>query len=177
MHIAAEPNVLTVCYNFGCKSKGHAQLNQSDLDELHHFFVDIKTAKQERMQIRSAIAKMEQIVARTLPTRNDVAGNYKEDMPEDGQLDCIDESMNTTTYLVFFESNGWLKHHTVQSRVVRTPHIFDYHWAAVIREYDSGQLYAVDSWFDDNGKPPVIEKLEVWQQKGNARTPVRFRQR
>lgn len=160
---ATESTTLTVCYNFGCKSKGDVKLTRAEIKTLRAYFLKIKSAKHEREQIAFAIANMEQIVARSLPTRYDVGGNYKEGMPEEGQLDCIDESTNTTTYLSFFETQGWLKRHSVQARVLRKPFLVDDHWTAVIRDKKTGQLYAVDSWFEDNGKPPVIQKLEDWQ--------------
>jgi hypothetical protein len=160
---ATESTAVTVCYNFGCKSKGYVKLTRADIKQLRGYFLNIKSARHEREQIASAIASMEQIVARSLPTRNDVGGNFKADMIETGQLDCIDESTNTTTYLSFFETKGWLKRHAVQDRVLRAPFLVDDHWTAVIREKKTGQLYAVDSWFEDNGNPPLIQKLEDWQ--------------
>ena len=79
-----------------------------------------------------------------------------------GQLDCISESRNTTTYLRLLEAEGLLQWHTVEERQVRHPLIFNVHWSAVIRERTSGERFAVDSWFLDNGKPPFIQPLEDW---------------
>jgi len=42
---------------------------------------------------------------------------------------------------------------------------FSTHWTAVIREKDSQQLYAVDSWYRDNGKPPYIQRLDDWKRR------------
>jgi len=168
--VASESTTLMVCYNFGCRTKGQVKLSRTDVKKLRRYFLNIKSAGHEREQIALAIANMEQIVARTLPTRNDVGGNFKADMPDEGQLDCIDESTNTTTYLSFFEAQGWLKRHSVQERVLRAPFLVDDHWTAVIQEKASGQRYAVDSWFDDNGSPPVIQKLEDWQRNQSPET-------
>jgi hypothetical protein len=40
------------------------------------------------------------------------------------------------------------------------------HTTAVIEETASGDRYAVDSWFLDNGQPPYIARLEVWKAGG-----------
>lgn len=156
---------LAVCYNFGCKVQGTAILTENDLDLLRGIFEHLKSAEEERGSIRRAIAMMEQMVGRQLPSGNDVGGNYKEGMAEIGQMDCIDESTNTTTYLTFLQHQGLLQWHVVEKRAYRAPFILDQHWAAQIRERQSGQHYVVDSWFNDNGKPPLIQTLEAWLTK------------
>ena len=161
--VAAESTILTVCYNFGCKNKGVVQLTQADIIMLGNLFTDVYSAREEREQIRYAIASIERIVARTLPTGNDVGGNYADNMIDEGQQDCIDESTNTMAYLSFLDSQGWLKWHSIQDRVRRAPYKFDDHWAAQIREHQNNQPYVVDSWFYDNGQLPVVQKLEEWQ--------------
>ena len=160
--IAGESVSLAVCYNFGCKTKEYVMLTRADIDTLQVYFMNTNSAKHEREQIGHAIAELERIVAHSLPTRNDIGGNYKVGMIENGQLDCIDESTNTTNYLIFIEAQGWLKFHSVQDKVKRAPFLVDDHWTAVIQVEATGQLYAVDSWFFDNGKLPVIQKLEDW---------------
>ena len=161
--VAAEGSLsLSVCFNYGCKSKEYIKLTNSDIDNLHGFFINTRNARHEREQIGHAIAKLEQIVGRNLPTRYDVGGNYSIGMVEEGQQDCIDESINTTNYLNFFEAQGWLQFHSVLNRVKRAPLLFNDHWTAVIQVKATGQLYAVDSWVADNGKLPAVQKLEDW---------------
>jgi len=159
----ADTATLTVCYNFGCNTRGNVQPTQSEINLLENYFHNTNSGIQERAQIALAIASMEQIVARYLPTGNDKAGNYTVDMIEDGKQDCIDESTNTTTYLNFFQQHGWLHWHTVGERAHRSPYLFDDHWAAQVIEKDTGKKYVVDSWYRDNGLPPVIQTLENWK--------------
>ena len=161
----ADSTTLTVCYNFGCKSKGAVRPTNADINRLADLFSEVDSALEERTRIRLAIANMELIAARYLPTGNDIGGNYTQGMVEDGKQDCIDESTNTTSYLKFLDQQGWLHWHTVEERVHRAPYIFDDHWAAQIRERTTNEIYVVDSWYRDNGKPPVIQKLEDWKRK------------
>lgn len=160
---------LDVCYNYGCKDKTMIILTEEDLDLLRGLFHHLASAEDERQRIRQAVAMLEQIAGRQLPTINDVGGNYQKGMEERGQMDCIDESTNTTTYLTLLEQLGLLRWHEVEERAFRAPYLLDQHWAAQIKEHESGQHYAVDSWPDANGMPPLLQSLEDWQKKRPTR--------
>jgi len=156
---------LAVCYNYGCKVRATIVITPKDLAVISTLFLHTASAREERSSIRQAIALMEQIAGRQLPTSNDVGGNYQGGVPKNGQMDCIDESLNTTTYLTFFQQHDLLHWHTVEKRAFRAPYLLDQHWSAQIRELKTGRRYVVDSWFDDNGKPPLIQPVEDWQKK------------
>jgi hypothetical protein len=53
----------------------------------------------------------------------------------------------------------------VSRRVVRSPFVFDLHWAGKLVERATQQHYAVDSWCLDNGGLPYIQPLDEWQDK------------
>ena len=80
-----------------------------------------------------------------------------------GQLDCIDETSNTTTVLELLDRAGLLVWHEVRGPMSR---FFVYdgwpHTTAVIVETATGEAYAVDSWFHDNGQPAEVVPLEQW---------------
>ncbi len=117
----------------------------------------------EREQIRRAIAALESVVGRITGTWRDLGENVAgAGLP--GQLDCISESKNTTTYLHLLETYRLLKWHSVEPREVRTLLVFS-HWSAVIRDRSSNERYVVDSWFLDNGKPPYIQTLTDWKSR------------
>ena len=78
-----------------------------------------------------------------------------------GQLDCIDESINTTRYLELFEQAGLLKFHRVTERAYRRS-LFDQHWAAQLQDLKSSRRYVIDSWYGDNGEPPLMVSSERW---------------
>ena len=127
------------------------------------FAKSARNAQKERQAIRKAVGLMEQMVGKQTVTSADKARNTN--TGERGAMDCIDESTNTTTYLRLFEKRGWLKWHKVKPRKKRSPYIFDEHWAAVIETKKGGKLYAVDSWYLDNGKPPYIQPIKDWLKK------------
>ena len=106
---------------------------------------------------------MELIVGKQTGTDADRGGNWS-GFGRAGQMDCIDESTNSTTYLRMLEKEGYLNHHRVVDRATRYGiFVGAPHTTAVIQENSSQTLYAVDSWFFDNGELPVIVKLSEWR--------------
>lgn len=157
-------NSIWVCYGFGCQSEGLVALSGSQWLSIQKIFQQTaKTPAEERLMIAAAISLMEQLSGEQLGTSNDRAENANAGEP--GQMDCIDESKNTSAYLRLFIYKGWIKWHRLQDRVMRSDFFIDVHWTAVIQDKQSKQLYAVDSWFRENGKEPVILKLEDWLAK------------
>jgi hypothetical protein len=82
-----------------------------------------------------------------------------------GQLDCIDETRNTTGYLHVLAERGLLHWHRVGERQKRAPWLFDQHWTAVLVDRTDGRRWAIDSWHRDNGERPYVQTLEAWLDK------------
>ena len=160
---------LDVCFDFGCKSEQQIALFESDWRAVRALFAQSRSAQQERDRIAAAIAMMESIVSAVSPTGVDRAGNDIPGQDFRGQMDCIDESNNATTYLRLFQRKGLLRWHQVRERVYRAPLIIDEHWAAQIEEVPSGERFAVDSWPRAHAMPAVIQPLAHWLAK---RDPV-----
>ena len=121
------------------------------------------SAAAERVAIADTIARMEQLVGEKTGTAGDRGGNLS-GFGRQGQMDCIDESSNTTTYLKMLQQDGLLRHHVVGNRVTRFGLFAGMpHTTAVIEDIAASQRYAVDSWFFDNGDSPVIMLLEDWE--------------
>jgi hypothetical protein len=79
------------------------------------------------------------------------------------QMDCIDETTNTNTYLAMMYHDGLLEFHVPAGEARRIlPYLF-LHATAVIRETGTNRKYAVDSWFLDNGRPAFVIPLSVWR--------------
>ena len=78
-------------------------------------------------------------------------------------MDCVDEATNTSVYLRMLENAGVLTWHTTASRMSRG--IFQGqapHNTATMIDTQTQIRYAVDSWFYENGKAPVIINLDKW---------------
>ncbi|TVO73554.1 hypothetical protein [Sedimenticola selenatireducens] len=155
------PPPFQTCTDYHCDILQPVALESSHWREIRALFPPQRTAKDERGQISKAIAQLEQIVGKINGTWRDLAENDGEGS-EPGQLDCIAESLNTTTYLQLMEQDNLLKWHRVEARQRRNPWLFDVHWTATILDREAQQIYAVDSWFFENGHPPIIQPIEAW---------------
>ena len=152
------------CYDFGCKTTRELRFEASQWDQISTIFASgIVDSATEKQAIRQAVAMMERFSGELTDTRYDKGGNYPgSDLP--GQMDCIDESTNTFQYLSALQELDLMKWHRVdlkQRRIVW----FATHWTATIREIDSSQRFAVDSWYRDNGEMPYIQPIGDWAAK------------
>lgn len=159
-------DAIPVCFDFGCKSQEIVSLPLTRWSQIAEIFLPpADTARQERKQIAEAVGTMEALVGLYTPTHNDLAfGLPKDDSTNrpTGQLDCIDEAVNTTTYMHLFEKSGFLKHHTVIEQSYRRS-LFIQHWAGQLEEQATGKHWSVDSWFYPNGYPPIIQQTSDWK--------------
>jgi hypothetical protein len=122
----------------------------------------------ERVQIAETVAVFEQKAGAKAGTTTDIGGTIK-GFFHPGQLDCIDETSNTKTLLGMLANDGLLRWHRRGDHATRLVILSDGvpHFTATVVENDSGQIYAVDSWFRDNGSPADVVPLEVWQDGWN----------
>lgn len=154
------------CSGGGCAEVTHVSLTDEEWQSVERIFRqagEITDAAHERGLIARAIGALESIVGDKTNTTADRAGTFgNSDYP--GQLDCNDEAINSTTYMRLMRQNGLLRFHEVED--TRTRNFFFTGWphsAAVIQETASGELFAVDSWFYDNGYPAVIVPFSLWK--------------
>lgn len=152
------------CRGYGCNKVETVTLDKKQWRSVEKLFSADADADTERGQIAQAIGRFEQIVGRITGTEVDIAGTYKRFGLY--QHDCVDESINTTTYLSLLEQKGLMKHHKTGTPTART--IFTTarpgpHQTAVLIETKAGTRYAVDSWFHDNGYPAEIVPLKEWK--------------
>lgn len=162
--LAATPEHFSVCQSNSCRDITTLALDSAQIQALTALFdKPPQNAASERARLATAIAEMERWVGARTGTDRDLGGTFP-GFGKPGQMDCIDESTNTTSYLTLFASRGWLRYHRVAPRMTRgfLPTAWP-HTTAVITEIDTGQRYAVDSWFLNNGQPPFIMPFETWQ--------------
>jgi hypothetical protein len=160
---AAAPAPFFSCTDYHCDEGKSVTLDAQQWQAVRRLFDNVSSAREERLQIRQAIALLETEVGAITGTWQDQGGNVQ-GAGKPGQLDCISESRNTTTYLQLLQDDHLFHWHQVEPRTVRYLLVFA-HWSAVIRERDSGERYAVDSWFLDNGQLPYIQTLRDWQSR------------
>ncbi len=155
-----------VCFDHDCSSVRRVALSGEQWRQVaRHLQQRAPNAAAEREQIRAAVAEMEIVIGRIVGTSGDRAGDLAGITTLQPQMDCVDESTNTTTYLTLFEQAKLLRWHQVEPRE-RRGHLFFGgwpHYTAMIRETANGQRWTVDSWFRNNGEPPDVMELGVWK--------------
>lgn len=159
-------SAVPICFDHGCTAVRPVAIDDGQWRQLvSELTPPSPDAATERHRIRGAIARFEQIVGRLAGTAGDRAGNLAGLASPGGQMDCVDESSNTTTYLTLLEQHGLLRWHRVEARVRRGYLLFGGwpHYAALIVDHQSGRRWVVDSWFHDNGQPPEVIELGAWE--------------
>lgn len=157
------PAAFESCRGYGCRIVDHVKLSDSDWADFKTLFKDVSNAEQERQKIALAIGMMETKVGAITGTKDDAGGTYVK--IGDHQQDCVDESVNTTIYLSVLKDEGLLKFHDIGTPRARIPPFsrgLGPHQTAVIADTGTGEHYAVDSWFHDNGRPAEIIPINEW---------------
>lgn len=150
------------CRGYGCQFVDTIAPNKRDWKRIEKpFLKPAKNVEQEREKIAQSIAAFEDVVGEHNGTSADIWGTFQK--TGHNQQDCVDESINTSMYMRVLEQRGHIKFHTVETPQSRVPFLRWPHQTAVLKEKDSGKIYAIDSWFHDNGLPPEIVDFKTWK--------------
>lgn len=167
-----------VCHAYGCRSQTKVRFKPQHIAKIRSLMR--KTAKdtsaaEERRAVAYAIGWMERHVGRIIGTSNDRPGMDFAASGDPTQQDCVDEATNTTSYLVVLANNDLLKHHTVGTPFAKENYLRGIagwtHWTAVLRETETGETWAVDSWIHANGENPAIVPTREWYITGLESLP------
>jgi hypothetical protein len=162
-------NQFEVCQGGGCAEISKISLTELEWNAVSRIFnVPTKSAQEsnevvERQKIAQAIGMLEDLVGKKIGTSADLAGTFF-DGKLNGQQDCNDEAINSTTYMLLLKQKGLMPLHEIED--MRTRNFFFTGWphtTAVIREIKTGERYAVDSWFYDNGHAATIVPFAQWK--------------
>lgn len=153
-----------VCYKHTCAVVDQLSLTPAEWQKIRDIFQpNADSPEAERLLIKKAIAQMERLIGEKTGTSDDKGENFAGVFAEGNQMDCIDESSNSTTYLALMQKDNLLQWHQVQPTKTRGFFFFGMpHTTAVIKENQSAQQWAVDSWFYANGVEPVIIPISQW---------------
>jgi len=153
-----------VCSQYGCSKQSWVSLDQAEWNQVRAIFMPAaQNAAEERERMRRAVALIETLVGPKAGTDIDRAGATIVTFDKIGQLDCIDEAHNTTTYLRLMDAENLIQFHEIGNPAKRG-YIFNRwpHNTAVVVEHETGARYVVDSWFGANGMLPDVVTLETW---------------
>ncbi len=154
-----------VCHAFGCARKTAFDFTPRRLATMKRILAaGAASPEDERKAVARLISWSEKEIGPVAGSSGDIGGYDLHNAGVPGQMDCIDEATNTTSVLLVAARQGFLKHHKVTSPVARGFFLDGRypHATAVLRETASGKAWAIDSWPEANGKPPLVQPLDVW---------------
>jgi hypothetical protein len=158
---------ITECHGFGCAVVSHASLSKDAWRRVVAVFQPPpKDPQAERQRIAHAVALVQLLVGEQTGT---AAHQWTHKallvLPNFGdmtQLDCIDEAVNTWTYLTLMERDNLFRFHRVAQLAhggsLTDPDIRN---TAVLQEIGGG-YFAIDPSLVDAGVPPPIMPLATW---------------
>ncbi|HXQ51547.1 MAG TPA: hypothetical protein VN802_10680 [Stellaceae bacterium] len=160
------------CHGFGCTIVSRIELSEAEWRSVRAKFQPPPAdASEERRRIAEAVALLQRLVgARTGTSAHQWTRQDYHLRPNPSidptQMDCIDESVNTWTYLTMVARDGLLRDHAVE-KLAFAGGLSDFSLdpprnAAVIRAIGSGRYFAIDPTLVDAGETPPIFPLEVW---------------
>lgn len=156
-----------MCHGYDCTYKTRIDLGAPDARRFASIMAKgAGSPESERAAISRAVQYYEERGAQVIGIRDQAKSTFGASR-EKGQMDCIDESTNTRSLLLYLAGRGLLKHHRVEMNVSRGFFIDGRypHSTAVIRD-PQGEKWAVDSWYEPMGGPPDILPLEKWLARG-----------
>jgi len=157
------PSRFSFCLEHGCRRVLVGALSEADWRTIQApLQTPAEDAAAERRALAAAVARFEQATRRTLRLGADLAGTYPGAFSSD-QNDCVDETANTTTFLLMLDREGLLRRHTVGAPARRGAFIDIAlpHRSATIQEAATGQRFVLDSWFRESGAPADIAPLDA----------------
>lgn len=173
------PEAFVVCIHHGCKTEVEVSLSSDEWQSVRDVFARppevgaAGTAEGERAQIAFALARIEQLVAPTVGSGNDIGGSFS-GFGRNNQLDCVDEMVNTASYLTMMHNDGLFQHHRPGRRVTEAMSVRGFwpHTVSTVFAVEEDAHYVIDTWIKDNGEVPYVLALRDWARGVNHRDLV-----
>ncbi len=186
-HAGATPASFYVCYGYSCKYLAHVALRQEEWQSVRALldppprqasaraalrqeeWLSVRGAldspasdeNAERRRIPLVLARLDRLVGARIGTLVHQRREYNAGDPS--QYDCIDESINTWTYLTILDHEGLLRDHQVGGLAhAGTVLDFDVRNTATLVAKSTGMRYAIDPTLVDVGEAPPIVPLQSW---------------
>ncbi|WP_162820323.1 hypothetical protein [Microvirga calopogonii] len=158
---------IIACHGYGCVRRMAISVDGAWLSRAKETLrANQGSPDAERQALAEVIRSYTAYLATSLGGRPDTPGSPPQMSGVYGQMDCLDETANTTSVLLVLQEQGLLTHHAVlypESRGFfldgRYPH-----FTAVIAEKRTGTAWAVDPWKKAPGQRPDILPLTRWRQ-------------
>lgn len=162
-----------ICHGYGCRLVKPVQLSHADIAKIAGpLKAGFEDAAAERKALSVSVQVFETIVGARVGTAADLP-KMQFGRPRADQMDCIDEATNTTSLLRVLAAHDLLKHHRVGEPVARGFFLDGRypHATAVLSETEGEASWAIDSWPNANGEPPLIQPMSEWFRARRSPAP------
>lgn len=171
------PASFTECHGFGCAERSDVSLSPHQWRRVKAvFYPRPHNAQAERRRISRAIVLMQRLVGAQTGTAVHQWTHQnlyiKPNFGDNTQLDCIDESVNTWTYMTMMERDHLFRFHRVTDLAYAGLPTEAPRNTAVVQEKATGEYYAIDASLVDFGVPPPVMPLKVWLGTWPPKTAV-----
>lgn len=163
----ASKGVLYVCSGYSCAYRTALPLTSGFRNKLAGIMASGgASAQAERKALSRAVQHFESVATARIGVKDGPKGKIGGSRVY-GQMDCIDESSNTDALLRYLQGEKLMHHHEVRPPASRGAFIDGRypHSTAVLSE-KTGELWAVDSWYEPAGGAPDIMPLAEWRKRG-----------
>lgn len=166
-YVPPSGNRIIACHGYGCSRRAALSVDDSLLKRSGALLRAGRSSPHaERKALSEIIGAYRAYLAASFGGPPDAPRSPPGMSGRNGQMDCVDETANTTSLLLVLQEQGLLSHHRVerpQSRGLfidgRYPHV-----TAIIAERQTGQEWAVDPWDKLPGQHSDILPLDQWRQ-------------
>lgn len=158
---------IIACHGYGCARRQVISVDGSWLKRASAILEAGRASpKAERQALEQVVSTYTAYLASSIGGKPDVPGSPPGMSGVHGQMDCLDETANTTSLLLVLQERGLLTHHRVRGPESRGFFLDGRypHFSAVITEKRSGREWAVDPWRRAPGQRPEILPLDQWRQ-------------
>lgn len=166
-YVPPSGNRIVACHGYGCSRRTLVAVDASWLNRAHTLLRSGRSSPAaERRAIGNVVRLYTAYLARSFGGAPDRPGSPPSMSGVNGQMDCVDETANTTSLLLILQEQGLLVHHQVRRPRSRGL-FFDGrypHTTAVVAEKQTGREWAVDPWRKAPGQEPDILPLAQWRQ-------------
>ncbi|WP_154661144.1 hypothetical protein [Microvirga lotononidis] len=158
---------IIACHGYGCVRRMAISVDGAWLSRAREMLRSNQGSPDaERQALSEVIRSYTAYLSTSLGGKPDVPGSPPQMSGVYGQMDCLDETANTTSVLLVLQEQGLLAHHVVQYPESRGFFLDGRypHFTAVITEKRTGTAWAVDPWKKAPGQRPDILPLTRWRQ-------------
>jgi hypothetical protein len=158
---------IVACHGYGCSRRLAISMDGAWLGRAGAILRGGQGSPEaERRALGSVIGAYTAYLSASLGGKPDIPGSPPRMSGVYGQMDCLDETANTTSLLLVLQDQGLLTYHVVEHPESRGFFLDGRypHFTAVIMEKRTGSTWAVDPWRKAPGQMPDILPLNRWRQ-------------